>query len=201
MNKPFSEACEINKEPILQVLKQYFEKPGQVLEIGAGTGQHAIHFAANLAHLNWCSSDRAENLPGIQLWFNEVELTNLKTPVEIDVCHHQWSDDPVDYVYSANTVHIMSWAQVECLFEFLASAMKPAAIFVLYGPFSYNGKHVSESNIRFDQWLKARDPLSGVRDVEALEKLAAVHHMQLLADVEMPINNRSLIWQKQNEIE
>lgn len=195
-NKPFAEACEINKHPILEVLRHYFTDPGLVLEIGAGTGQHAIHFASNLKHLIWWPSDLAVNLAGMQLWFDEVDLENLRAPMALDVCLNDWRHECVDYAYSSNTVHIMSWPQVVCLFELLAKAMHAGALFVLYGPFKYGDEHTSQSNYDFDLWLRARDPQSGVRDVYELQKLAAQNQIELIADKEMPINNRSLIWRK-----
>ncbi len=196
LHKPFSEACEINKTPILAVLSRLFAEPGRVLEIGAGTGQHAVHFAQHLKHLQWMPTDTRENLSGIDLWVKEAGLDNLDVSKELDIAESHWQQEPVEYVYSANTVHIMSWPLVEQLFAGLDRVMSANALFVLYGPFNYNGTFTSESNARFDQWLKQRDSRSGVRDFEQLDALAATAGLTLLEDVEMPINNRCLVWVK-----
>lgn len=197
LGKPFSEACEQNKQPILEVLEEVFPRHGQVLEIGSGTGQHAVFFAARLAPLEWLPSDVAEHLPGIRAWARGAALDNLSAPIELDVERHPWPlQTPVDGVFSANTVHIMSWPQVEQLFAGLARVLRSGAPFALYGPFNYGGRFSSESNARFDQWLKTRDPASGVRDFEALDRLAEAAGLRLEADRPMPVNNRTLVWRK-----
>jgi SAM-dependent methyltransferase len=146
--KPHSEACERNREPILQVLRQLFTQPGVALEIGAGTGQHAVHFAGNLPHLQWQPTDREENLAGIALWVSEAALPNLRAPLKFDVRDAEWPVPTVDYVFSANTAHIMSWAEVELMFAGVARALRPRGLFALYGPFNRDGRFTSESNRR-----------------------------------------------------
>ena len=196
MTKPFAESCEENKQVILDVLVELFEQPGKVLEIGSGTGQHAVFFADELSHLQWQPTDREENLQGIQCWLDESGADNILPLKCLDVSHPDWMIEPVDYVFSANTVHIMSWGHVEYLFDGLATVMKRDAVFALYGPFNYNGSYTSESNARFDQWLKQRDPLSGIRDVADLDQLAERAGLQRVDDIEMPANNRVLVWEK-----
>jgi SAM-dependent methyltransferase len=160
-----------------------------VLEIGSGTGQHAAYFSAALPHLRWQASDVAENLPGILEWIP------APPPIELDV------DGPfpalaVDAVYSANTVHIMSWAQVEKTFSGVARLLPPGGLFALYGPFHYGGRPTSESNARFDRMLRAHDPLSGVRDFEAVRALARTQGLELEEDNAMPANNRLLVFRR-----
>jgi len=196
MNKPFAESCEQNKHIILDVLKQEFSKVNNVLEIGSGTGQHAVFFAESLAHLNWQCSDRTSSLAGINAWLNEANLTNLPRPIELDVLSSQWPNKKYDAVFSANAVHIMSWQAVEAMFEGLKNCLEEHAVICLYGPFNYDNKFTSESNARFDQWLKQRDPLSGIRDINDLNKLAAQCNLTLSNDYAMPANNRILCWQK-----
>lgn len=196
MNKPFSQACENNKAPILSVLVRYFVNPGQVFEIGSGTGQHAVFFAAQLPHLNWQPTDVAEHLAGIQMWLNEAELENILPPLVVDVRDTDWILAKVDYIFSANTVHIMSWSEVELMFAGIGGKLKAGGYCCLYGPFNYHGHHTSESNARFDQWLQQRDPLSGLRDFDAIQKLAIKAGLQFETDYEMPANNRILVWQK-----
>lgn len=185
--KPFSEASERNRAPILEVLKRIFANTHHVLEIGSGTGQHAAYFASELPHLVWQASDVAENLPGIRQWVSNP------TPIELDV-DKQWPSVRADAVFSANTCHIMSWPQVEQMFAGIGR-LAPAIV-ALYGPFSYNGRHTSESNARFDAMLRRRDPASGIRDFEAIHALAETAALVLHEDNAMPANNRLLVFRK-----
>lgn len=195
--KPFSQACENNKLPILEVLQSHFSVSGKVLEVGSGTGQHAVYFAGRLPHLEWQPSDVAENLPGIRAWCDSVVLGNLKCPLELDVFQADWGDfSGLDYIFSANTMHIMSWAGVEAFFGGIERYLKPGGMLALYGPFNYAGRYTSESNAAFDQWLRTRDPLSGIRDFEDLEGLAMQAGLSLIHDYAMPANNRALLWER-----
>jgi len=194
--KPFAESSEQNKQPILSVLQRYFATTGSVLEIGSGTGQHAVYFAAQFPHLNWLATDREEYHAGIRDWMAETQLDNVRGPLLLDVNQMNWPLLNTDAVFSANTVHIMDWSSVENMFAGIGRVLRSQGFFCLYGPFNYQGKFSSESNANFDIWLKARDANSGVRDFEALDKLAGLHDLVLLADHEMPANNRILVWQK-----
>lgn len=196
MEKPFSQACENNKDPILSVLKRVFARARRVLEIGSGTGQHSVHFAPNLAHLEWYTSDLSDNLAGIRLWIEEQPSENLYPPTVLDVNASDWPIENFDAVFSANTAHIMHWPDVESMFRGVARHLPTGGRFALYGPFSYHGVHTSESNARFDLSLRARDPRMGVRDFDALEALADEGSLVLLEDDEMPANNRTLVWEK-----
>ena len=194
--KPFAESCEKNKEPILAVLEEIFADRKRVLEIASGTGQHAVHFGRALPHLTWQPSELPKNLEGIQLWLDEVQLPNVLPPVALDVNDECWPVEPVDAIFNANTVHIISWPEIERLFAHIAAVIEPGGSVCCYGPYNYDGKFTSESNERFDAWLKSRDPDSGVRDFEAINALAASHGLELLRDIAMPSNNRILIWRK-----
>ncbi len=194
--KPFSQSSEENKEPILDVLREAFAARQRVLEIGSGTGQHAVYFARQLPHLFWQPSELAENLPGIHAWLAEAGLPNVAAPLLLDIERQPWPDSAADAVFSANTVHIISWPQVESLFAGIGALLPAGGVFALYGPFNYGGRFTSDSNARFDQWLKARDPLSGVRDFEAVDALARAAGMTLERDYTMPANNRTLVWHK-----
>jgi cyclopropane fatty-acyl-phospholipid synthase-like methyltransferase len=193
--KPFAESCEENKTPILQVLMRLFADTHSVLEIGSGTGQHAVHFAAAMPHLIWQTSEVAAQHAGIHAWLDEATLVNLRYPLDLDV-RGDWPDALFEGVFSANTAHIMSWPEVEYFFKGVGRVLAPEGIFALYGPFNYAGEYSSESNRRFDGWLKARDPLSGIRDFAALNALAEQQDMVFCEDVEMPVNNRILVWRK-----
>ena len=178
------------------MLREVFSVAKHVLEIGSGTGQHAVFFAGQLPHLVWQASDVTEHLAGIQLWLEEAVLPNTPLPLELDVTSERWPSTEIDAIFSANTAHIMAWPQVESMFAGIGRSLRPGGVLALYGPFNYNGSYTSESNARFDSWLKARDPLSGVRDFELLEALAETHGLQLQQDYAMPANNRTLVWRK-----
>jgi len=186
--KPFSEASERNRDPILALLKRVLRDRKRVLEIGSGTGQHAAYFAPELPHLVWQASDVAENLPGIREW------VSTPPPLELDV-DKDWPKLEVDAAFSANTCHIMSWPQVERMFEKIGK-IDSVKTFCLYGPFNYGGKHTSESNARFDAMLRNRDPASGLRDFESINALAEAAGLTLQEDNAMPANNRLLVWKR-----
>jgi hypothetical protein len=196
MEKPFSQACENNKTPILAVIREVFNQPVTVWEIGSGTGQHAYYLASELPHLTWQPTDLLENHPGINAWRDEAQLPNLNPPIALDVTHPIWPCDSLDAVFTANTLHIMSWENVALLFERLQTYLNPSATVCIYGPFNYNGSFTSDSNANFDQWLRNRDPLSGIRDFEAVMALAESAGLKLLKDNAMPANNHLLVLQK-----
>lgn len=205
--KPFAPACERNREPILEVLLRHFTDRRRVLEIGSGTGQHAVHFAAAMPWLAWQCSDVAAHLPGIALWLEAAGLANTPAPLELDVAG-DWSALPAsgqnvaarfDAAFSANTLHIMGWAEVEVLFAGLDAVLDDDAIAAVYGPFNYDGAYSSDSNREFDAWLKARDARSGIRDFEAVDALASDIGMRLVEDVAMPANNRCLVWRRNSD--
>lgn len=200
LNKPFSQACENNKTPILGVLRNVYSQPVTIWEIGSGTGQHASYFASQLPHIIWQPTDLADNLPGINAWRKEAQLSNLNKPVVLDVSESVWPCAGMDAVFTANTPHIMNWQNVQTLFQRLHTYLNPSALACIYGPFNYNGSYTSESNARFDQWLKSRDPLSGIRDFEAVIALAESQGLKLLNDYEMPANNRLLVFQFLQEL-
>lgn len=196
MNKPNAASCEQNQQIILDVLKTLFIESGDVLEIGSGTGQHAVFFSANLMHLNWQPSDLEAEHVGMKMWFDEVEHDRIQTPLILDVDMSKWNVDKKDYIFTANTTHIISEQQTEKMFQHVGECLKSGGLFAQYGPFNYNGKYTSESNANFDVWLKQRNPLSCIKDFETIETLANENAMKLFNDIEMPANNRILVWQK-----
>ncbi len=197
--KPYAESCEQNRDPILAVLREVFADRRQVLEIASGTGQHAVYFGQALPHLSWQTSELPGNHAGIQAWLDEAGLPNVLPPLAVDLNDEAWSlASTVDAIFSANTVHIISWPAVERMFSGIGRVLAPGGILCLYGPFNYGGNFTSESNARFDVWLKGRDPESGVRDFEALDQLARLQGLALQRDIAMPANNRTLVWQKMN---
>jgi len=192
--RKYSQACEQNKEPILNVLKRIYKDCSDVLEIGSGTGQHAAFFATNLPNLTWQPSDLKENHSSIEAWAEEG-IFNLKKPIELDVRQHPWPISSVDAVFCANVFHIISLDQVTHFYLGVGEVLKSKGVLLVYGPFSYAGKHTSKSNQEFDQYLKQHDPLSGVRDIVDLDNLAQTVGLELVEDYAMPVNNRCLVWQ------
>jgi len=194
--KPFSQACENNKAPILSKLKEFFIDRKTVLEVGSGTGQHAVYFAEHLPHLRWQCGDVSVNHAGIQQWLDDAQLANVLAPVALDADASVWDVGQFDAVFSANTLHIMSLPQVERTFLHLEKVLLPKAKLAIYGPFNYAGQYTSDSNGRFDQWLKSQLPHQGIRDFEKINQLAEQIGLSLVADNEMPANNRLLFWQR-----
>ncbi|MFL6575408.1 MAG: DUF938 domain-containing protein [Povalibacter sp.] len=194
--KPYSEACERNRDPILGILKDWFILHGTVLEIGTGTGQHAVYFAEHLPHLTWVATDREENLDGIRMWMDEAQLPNLKGPFKLDVRSEVWPVRDAKYAFTANTAHIMSWSEVEAMFAGVSVTLEPGGKFCVYGPFNRNGEFTSDSNRQFDEMLRERNPVMGIRDDRAMITLGTRCELMFAADYSMPARNRLLVWSK-----
>ncbi|MDP4984578.1 DUF938 domain-containing protein [Pseudoalteromonas tunicata] len=196
MAAPFSQACENNKIPIVEQLKKIFTTTSKVLEVGSGTGQHAVFFAAQLPHLIWQPTDLTVNHYGINAWRNELPSPNLKPPLELDVSA-AWPVVQVDGIFTANTLHIMSWELVKLFFQGVGKHLALQGRLVVYGPFKYQGQFTSESNAQFDLWLKAHDSARGVRNIEDVVQLAQSVGLALISDTVMPANNQLLVFEKQ----
>ena len=196
MNKPNAPSCEQNQQDILDVLQALFTNPGEVLEIGSYTGQHAVFFTEHLPHINWQPGDLEEAHAGMNMWFSEVEHNRISAPLVLDVDMPEWNVDKKDYVFSANVTHIISSEQTTKMFKHVGEVLKPGGLFAQYGPFNYNRNYTSESNANFDIWLKQRNPQSCIKHFETIEALASENGMKLFKDIEMPANNRILVWQK-----
>ncbi|HMT92799.1 DUF938 domain-containing protein [uncultured Thiothrix sp.] len=194
--KPYAASCDENREPILVVLNDLLHDYQSLLEIGSGTGQHAVYFGEQFPRLTWQTSDQLEYHAGIKAWLQDAKLANVLDPLLLDVRQVTWPNLTVDAVFSANTLHIMSWEAVQACFAGVGRLLISNGLFIVYGPFNYAGQFTSTSNARFDQWLKQRDPDSGIRNFEDLNLLAAKAGMELQADYEMPVNNRILVWRK-----
>ena len=194
--KPYSPASERNRDPILEVLRAHFAQVREVLEIGSGTGQHAVHFAAAMPWLSWQCSDRADYLQGIGMWLDEAALPNTPPSLELDVAQGSWPVRSFDAAFSANTLHIMGWPEVEAFFAGLDETLAADAVLAVYGPFNYGGQFTSDSNRAFDASLKARDGRMGIRDAEAVDALAQTIGLRLVDDVAMPANNRCRVWRR-----
>lgn len=191
--KPYAESCDRNRDPILSVLSSHFANRKKVLEIGSGTGQHAVYFAGALPHLVWQASDVGENLPGISAWLDEANLANTPPAIPLDV-KGSWPSAKFDAVFSANTLHIMGWPEVETLFARLPALLESDATLAIYGPFNYRGQFTSPGNASFNEWLKKRGTHMAIREFEAVNALAEGAGLQLVEDIAMPANNRLLVW-------
>ena len=193
--KQYSAACDQNKDPILKVIKPLLLNAKSVLEVGSGTGQHCVYFAKELPHLTWQASDQSMYLPSVSAWIDDAKLANTPKELELNV-DLDWPEDKYQAIYSANTVHIMSWEMVLNFFKGVGQVLDKGGVFILYGPFNYNGEYTSANNANFDLWLKDQNPLSAIRDFESLDELAKLHNLILTDDIEMPANNRVLVWKK-----
>ncbi|MFT5420357.1 MAG: cyclopropane fatty-acyl-phospholipid synthase-like methyltransferase [Candidatus Endobugula sp.] len=196
MLKPFSQACINNRDAILHQLQRLLVDSQWILEVGSGTGQHAVYFSHALPHLNWQTSDLEENHQGINEWVDEAPHKNCLKPLVLDVTNPVWPSKQYDAVFTANTLHICSWQQVELFFQHATQSLKPNGYLIVYGPFKYAGEYTSESNARFDQFLKATHPGRGIRDIEKLTKLAIGNSLALVEDQAMPANNRLLVFKQ-----
>jgi cyclopropane fatty-acyl-phospholipid synthase-like methyltransferase len=193
---PYSESCERNKAPILEVLQQVLPRAGKILEIGSGTGQHIVHFAPHFPLLHWQPSDRDENLPGLAARVKQEGSPNILPPIKLDVLE-QWPGGGFDAAFSANTAHIMGWDAVCAAFAGLGAHLAPGGLFCLYGPFNQDGRFTADSNREFDRHLRSSDPQMGLRDLEALESLANNSKMVLQKQFPMPANNQILVFRKE----
>jgi cyclopropane fatty-acyl-phospholipid synthase-like methyltransferase len=196
LSLPSSEACKRNQQPILKVLQQYLPDNSRVIEVGSGTGQHAVFFASRFPSVRWQPTDTGDFLPGLRARVQAEAPPNLAAVLELDVRKPQWPSQPYDVLFSANTLHYMSASSVEKLFTGLQKVLKEQAVVIVYGPFKYDGKFTAPSNERFDGWLKLTDPSFGIRDFEWVDKLASSVGLSLAADVAMPANNKCLVWHK-----
>jgi len=194
--KQSSPSCDRNKEPILAVLREILTAPGLVLEIGSGSGQHAVHFARGLPHVEWQPTDLADNLPGISAWRDESGLANLRAPLALDLDSDRWPVDAAQAVVCINTIHIVPWSAVERLFAGAGRLLSSGGVMYVYGPYRYADRPLETSNQEFDRWLKARDTASGVRLFEDVNSLAEQSGLTLAGDRAMPANNRSIWWSK-----
>lgn len=197
--KQYAPACERNKDAILDILREVLPPTGFVLEIGSGSGQHAAYFASRLPQLIWQPTDVAQNLPSIRAWREEAQAMNLREPVELDLSARCWPVKRADAVVCINTVHIVAWELVQNLFARAGRLLPVGGVLYVYGAYRYRDRPLEPSNEEFDRWLKARDPRSGVRDFEAVDRLARAAGLALAGDRAMPANNRSIWWTKVKE--
>lgn len=200
LNKPHAEYAQRNARPILEVLRHELSGHTHVLEIGSGTGQHAIFFAAELTHVQWQTSDLEENHDGIRAWIAEAGLSNVHGPLSLDVTRANVSDTSYDAVYSSNTAHIMGPNAVVAMFGLVGRILRRDGRFVLYGPFRQAGRFNTQSNADFDADLRSRDRSMGIRDLDELDKLGAENGLRRMNLYAVPSNNLVAVWQKTGAI-
>ena len=193
MSKRFSQHCEKNKHPILEQLSIHFKNSQSVLEIGSGTGQHAVFFASQMPHLTWYTSDLPENHLSVLSWMAESPATNIAPPIAFTIGQDPWPGISVDAVFTANTTHIMQSSEARQMMEMVSINLPEGGVFCQYGPMNINGRYTSTSNREFDQQLKQKG-FGGLKDIEQL--IAWGEGMQLAAKIAMPANNFLLVWQK-----
>ena len=197
---PFSQACENNKQPILEVLQKELQDSTHVLEVGSGTGQHSVYFAPRLPHLQWQTSDVTDNHQVIQAWHDAYPASNLYAPLAFNLLTDSIpktnTGEPYDAIFTANTLHIIAWPLVERLFELVGEALPLDGKLIVYGPFNENGRYTSASNQQFDSTLRQRDPNTGIRHKEDIIALAKQHNLELSCEYQMPANNQILVFIK-----
>ena len=197
--KPYASSSARNAKAIAGVLSHEFRASKTVLEIGSGTGQHAVTFACELDHLTWQTSDLEPSHAGIREWIRDSKLSNVRAPVVLDVLEDTVEPQAYDAVYSSNTAHIMSYAAVSRMFELVGETLAGDGVFCLYGPFGCGGKFSTASNAEFDASLRARNASMGIRDLIELDTMACSNGMKLARRYAMPANNLTVVWIKTGE--
>jgi len=193
VEKPFSQACENNKRPILQQLERAFASRKHILEIGSGTGQHAVFFAEHLPHLMWQTSDQVQYHGGIHAWLSDTNLANIGAPIEFKVGNDSFPAINADGVFSANTAHIMQKEEAKLLMHLVSQHLPKGGVFCQYGPFTQKGQFNSQSNRDFHFSLLERG-YGGYRDIDELIVWAPLLSLKRIVD--MPANNYLLVWEK-----
>ncbi|MDI9244666.1 DUF938 domain-containing protein [Marinobacter sp. CHS3-4] len=191
---PYSQACENNKAPILEKLREIFDQSGKVLEIGTLTGQHAVHFAQAMPHLQWQPTDHPDAADTCLPRLKQAALPNMLPVIELDVSTPNWPVENFTWAFSANTAHIMAWREVEQMFQQIGKRLPENGAFCLYGPFNNQGEYSSDSNRQFDRHLRAQASHMGIRDLDDLSTLAQSVGMKLTNNYAMPANNQLLVF-------
>lgn len=199
MEKPVSQPCLRNQDPIMQVLSKYFQETGSVLELACGTAQHAVYCCEHLPHLNWLPTEHADNLLGAQLWIDEANLSNLNSPVALDINQSDWqtlNSKQFEYAYCANLIHFVPEVSAINVFAGVSQHLKENGLFAIYGPINING-FTSEGNASLDAWLKADiHPQAGIKELSAIEEWGKRFGFTLIANEKMPANNHVLVFRK-----
>ncbi len=194
--KQHAPACDRNQSYILEILQGILPGKKKLLEIGSGTGQHAAYLAPHFPGLSWYPSDLEENLASINAWRDESSVTNVESARALNLATGLWPVTSCDAVVCINTIHIISWELVEKLFTGVGNVLSKDGVFYVYGPYEYENESLSESNVNFNEWLRQRDPASGIRKFENVNELARKNDLIFQFDKSMPANNHSIVWKK-----
>jgi len=197
MEKPYCASCETNRDPILDVLKDVITpEDRRLLEIGSGTGQHAVYMAPKFPQVEWYPSDVQTKISGMKLWFDEARIPNIQKPQRIEVGKDELPKLKFDVIFTANTFHIMHWKECKSLIKMFGGRLREGARVVIYGPFKYEGQFTTQSNEEFDRELKLKDPLSGIRSFEDVNNAMIKNGFEFLFDIDMPANNQTLVFRR-----
>ncbi|MBT7611244.1 MAG: DUF938 domain-containing protein [Bacteriovoracaceae bacterium] len=196
MQKISAPSVERNRKPIRDVLEKYLQRSGKLLEISSGTGEHAIYFGNEFKQIQWVTSELRENHPIIKSYLKEAKLSNIHGPEKLKIGEDDFPKSKFDYVFTANSIHIMSWKENKSLFKLLGKRLREGALVFIYGPFNYKGEFTSDSNEKFNEWLKNKDPKSAIRNMEDVVLGMNKNGLKLLNDHEMPANNRLLVFER-----
>jgi len=197
MGKPDAPSTRRNRAPILKILTKELKGSSEILEIGSGTGQHAVYFSENLSRVTWHTSDRLINHPGVTSRVKSYKGLNLKPPINLHIGKNE--NDlllNIDNIFSSNTSHIMAYSDVKKMFKLAGRLIRADGKFFLYGPFKIGGKFTSKSNEEFNKKLKMQNSLMGLRDIERLDRLALKYGLKKYKFYEMPANNYLSVWVK-----
>jgi hypothetical protein len=202
MKKPFSPAAQRNQQAILEVLQDYIDSSvTNLLEFGAGTGQHAVYMAPFFSETTWVVSDIAGKHAGIRMWLKENPAANIEGPIAFKVGSHPFPTDRwYQAFYTANTFHIMPWKKVKTLIKMLGHRLREGSKVFIYGPFRDGSDYRGQSNVDFDQALKQQDPAMGIRDENDVIQTMFKQGFDLLENRAMPANNRILVFERLEHI-
>lgn len=193
---PFAPAAERNRAPIQSVLEKYLPVRARVLEIGAGTGQHAVAFSRAMPLVSWLATDRSDALPDLQARLRTEGPPGMPDAMVLDIPTGPWPEGRFDAAFTANTCHIMPWENVCAMVAGVARVLTSNGLFLVYGPFMSNGRHTSEGNERFDLALRSQDPTQGLRSLESLESEAGRHQLVQERVIPMPANNMTIVFRR-----
>ena len=196
MSKLHSPASDRNKQPIADILEIYLKRSTRLLEIGSGSGQHAIYLGGEFPSVQWVTSEVKANLKDLTSELKAAKIKNVHGPERLVVGKDDFPKGKFDYAYTANTLHIMSWKECKGFFKLLGKRLREGSMVFIYGPFNYDGKFTSESNEKFNQWLKDKNESSGIRNFEDVKSNMEKAGFQIVNDHEMPANNRLLVFER-----
>ena len=197
--KPFVQACEHNKVAIGNALGEVIGPRRTLLEIGSGTGQHAVYLAEQFPQLSWYTSDLPARHPGIRAWLDDARLPNCHPPIALDVTRQPWpvGELPLlEMMYSANTAHILDKEAVAAMFAGANRHLGAGGLFLLYGPFNDAGRFTSPGNARLDAYLKSSGEGDGLKDFDCVIAIALEAGLKMVRNLALPANNHLLVWEK-----